>query len=202
MPSCVGSALSGDGHVLVTRDLTYDDPDPSHIRKVLSSTYRVTTPLKEWNQSLRVKGRTQYWPDSTLEPYSTWTISFKRQADGYIPACEHLFVTSDAQFLVLIGNNLPASGAAVQIYRCCEKVVEAPGKYDGPNAGVLVRNIPLHEIIPPPTRPELQMDFSPQWYSGGTWSLSSDNRTLDFRRDTGDLVQIDLATGKVRTKKL
>ena len=196
MPSCVGSATSASGSVLVTRDLSFDDPDSSHTRRITASVYRVTRPLDEPNRPLRVAGPDHYWPDPMMESFFTWSVSFTRKSSSYVPACQYLLVTDDAQFLIFVDDNV--SRAPLHIYRCCEHTANKPGPGFGPEPGILVREIPLGEIIPPPQQPTGYTDHTPQWYSEGTWSFTSDNRTLDFHRFRGDTVHIDLATGTVR----
>jgi hypothetical protein len=39
--ACVGATLSTNQHVLVINDLTLDDPDETHIRKVTGSTFHI-----------------------------------------------------------------------------------------------------------------------------------------------------------------
>jgi hypothetical protein len=107
-----------------------------------------------------------------------------------------VLVTNDAEFLVLLENS-PAR-IAMRIYRRREH----PGQPlidKAPDHGVLIRAVPLNEIQPAASSP-LQMTFTdhtPQWYSHGDWTFTTDNKTLVFRGKTFGTVHIDLATGAV-----
>jgi hypothetical protein len=191
LSACVGATLSANQHVLVINDLTFDDPDETHIRKVTGSTFHIVQQVNEPNSGLRMSGPDHYWPQWRLG--SLWSVPFSSyQSPGFV-ACPYVLVTDDAEFLILLENG--PSRTALRIYRRREH----PGQLridKGPDHGVLVRAISVDEIRPAPSSVlgRTWTDHTPQWYSGGDWIFSKDNRTLLFRMEKNSL-QIDLATG-------
>ena len=193
LSACVGATLSANQHVLVINDLMFDDPDETHIRKVTGSTFHIVQQVNEPNSGLRMSGPDHYWPQWSLG--SLWSVPFSsNQSPGFV-ACPYVLVTDDAEFLILLENG--PSRTALRIYRRREH----PGQLridKGPDHGVLVRAISVDEIRPAPSSVlgRTWTDHTPQWYSGGDWILSKDNRTLVFRMENNSL-RIDLATGLI-----
>jgi hypothetical protein len=193
LSACVGATLSANQHVLVINDLTFDNPDETHIRKVTGSTFHIVQQVNEPNSGLRMSGPDHYYPQWSLG--SLWSVSFSSyQSPGFV-ACPYVLVTDDAEFLILLENG--PSRTALRIYRRREHPGQ-PRVDKGPDHGVLVRAIPLDAIRPASSSvlESTWTDHTPQWYSAGELAFSNDNRTLVFRRETGAL-QIDLATGAV-----
>jgi hypothetical protein len=194
LSQCIGATLSADHHVLVINELTFNDPDETHVRKVTGSTFRVLEPVREPNAGLRMSGPNLYWPSGDLG--AGWGVRFSSSDSAWVPACPYVLVTNDAEFLILLESS--PSRIAMRIYRRREH----PGQPlidKAPDHGVLIRAVPLNEIQPAASSP-LQMTFTdhtPQWYSHGDWTFTTDNKTLVFRGKTFGTVHIDLATGAV-----
>jgi hypothetical protein len=191
MPACVAATLSANHHVLVTNDFTSDDPNETRVRKVTGSVFRVFQELKEPNAGTRITGPEKYWGFGPA-----WSVHFPSEGSPEIIACPYVFVTDDAEFLVLV-MNLP-SKTALRIYRRREH----PGQRivgTGPDTGVLVKAISLDEIIPPPSSALASVitDHTPQWYSSGEFTFLENNRTLVYRDKAIGSVRIDLATGTI-----
>lgn len=193
LPQCIGATLSADHHVLVINEMTFDDPDETHVRKVTGSTFHVLDQIREPNSGLRMSGPNLYWPSGELG--AGWSVRFSSSKSAGVPACPYVLVTNDAEFLILLENS-PAQ-IALRIYRRREH----PGQRlidKSPDHGVLIRTVPLSEIQPASS--PLQMtwtDHTPEWYSRGDWTFTADNRTLVFQGHTFGAIHIDLATGDV-----
>ena len=183
LPPCIRATLSANGNALVVNDLTFDDPDETHVRKIETSTFRVFRSYRDLNYGLRVNGPNKYWAD----PY--WEVVFTRDGNPPMIACPYALVTENAQYLVLVGTNFTST--ALSIYR-------RDDSSRVPNRGVLVRQVPSSDLFPEIKRPEISTDHTPQWFAGGTFSFSADERTLIFTMSDGKRLQISLLTGDVQ----
>ncbi len=73
MPPCIAATLSSNGNILVTNELTVDDPGPTHLQKVTRSTFQVFSryvPVKGVNDALNFDGPNAYWN------FRLWSIVF------------------------------------------------------------------------------------------------------------------------------
>jgi hypothetical protein len=188
------ASLSRNGHVLVTCEMTFDGNDETQPRKVTSSIFAVhTQPLREANDGLRVNGPNTYWDYQPL--LTTWSVHLPFAGSPGIVGCPYMLVTDDGEYLLLLQSY--ALKGAILLFRRRDHPGE-PRVDRSYNLGVLVREIPVDEVDPPPTTVlgRTMTDHTPQWYSHGTFSFSLDNRTLLYNKGSGS-VQIDLATGVV-----
>jgi hypothetical protein len=100
------------------------------------------------------------------------------------------------QFLILL--NLHATDSALTMYRRRDH----PGDpvREGPDHGVLIKNISLEEIWPSERFSKVQMvtDERAQWFAGGNFEFSPDSRTLLHRTRWGNTVCINLRNGSVQ----
>ena len=185
---CLRATLSPRGNALVLNDLTFNDPDESHARKIETSTYRIFRRYRDLNYRLRLEGPDQYW----AEPY--WQVTFTNSGTSPLNACSYTLVTGDVEYLVLIG--MDNDRTALSIYHP-DHAPRATGSV-GPPGGVLVRQVPLSDLAPEVTTPQTITDDTPQWFAGGTFSFSADERTLIYTTRTGKKLQISLLTGEVQ----
>lgn len=188
------AALSGNGQVLVTCEMTFDGNYETQGRKVTSSTFAVhTQPLREINGGLRLSGPNTYWDYQPL--LTTWSVHLPSPESPGIVGCPYMLVTDDAEYLLLLRSY--AINGAILLFRRRDHRGQPRAGRDY-NSGVLVREIPVDEIDPPPTTVlgRTMTDHTPQWYSHGTLSFSPDNRTLFYNKASRS-VRIDLATGVV-----
>ena len=194
MPRSPVAALSENGKVLVTCEMTFDGNDETQPRKITSSTFAVhTQPLREVNGGLRVNGPNTYWDYQPL--LTTWSVHLPSAESPGIVGCPYMLVTNDAEHLLLLQSY--ALKGAILLFRRRRDHPDQPRVDRSYNSGVLVREIPLDELISPPTTAlgRNMTDHTPQWYSLGTFSFSTDNRTLLYKGS--ESVRIDLATGVV-----
>lgn len=188
LPVCVAATLSANRNALVINDLTVEGPE-GFPQKVIGSVFRIFKQLEEPTAGLRITGPDTYWRSGPL-----WSVQFPNQETSSIIACPYVLVTDDAEFLVLVMDQ--PSSTALRIYRRREHLGQ-PRIERGPDNGVLIRAIPLDEIIPPPSSVLERgfTDHTPQWYSKGDFTFLADNRTLLYRDKVAGTVRIDLATG-------
>lgn len=137
-----------------------------------------------------------------MEPTSiTRTLSgasFKRGDQPQLLGCPYLLVTDDGEYIIFFGTYFQRG--AITIYRRRDHPGQPFGG-PGPDHGVLVREIPLAELWSPEQIPSIVTDHTPEWFAGGTFAFSLDNRTLIHKTRWGVTLQISLATGKVTGAK-
>ncbi len=195
LPPCVTATLSANGKILVVNEFLLDPPEtPNGGQRVQSSSFRVLSRYVDPNDGLRVDGPDAYWA------HPLWTVVFDGSDKRPPVACPYTLVTDDAEFLIFV-ENYGLYHTALRIYRRRDHPGQPLGG-TGPDHGVFVRDIPLSELWPAehfPTNP-IDMtitDHTPQWYAGGTFAFSADNRTLIHKTRWGNTVQVNLMTGVV-----
>jgi hypothetical protein len=125
-----------------------------------------------------------------------WSVVFASSEKAYTTACPYTLVTDDAEYLILFGRAFFGKDAALSIYRRRDHPGQPLGG-PGPDHGVLVRQVPLSDLWSPEHIPRMINDHTPLWFAGGTFTFSSDNRTLIHKTRWGKTLQISLETGEV-----
>ena len=186
---CVMATLSANGQILVVNELVFEEPETPETlaRRVRSSTFRVFRRYISINDGLRMDGPDTYWTDPL------WSVVFDDKPS--LEPCPYTLVTDDGEFLILVGGDI----TALRIYRRRDHPGQPLGG-SGPDHGVLVRAIRLSELWPAERIPDRRTDSTPQWYAGGTFAFSADNRTLIHKTRWGKTLQINLVTGAVTDK--
>jgi len=187
-PPCITATLSANNRILVVNDLTYDDPDATHARRPRTSTFRVIPRYIERNEGQRLNGPNTPWSGSL------WSVVFTSGGRTPLILCSYTLVTDDGEFLVLISDGFEP---ALSIYRRRDHP-GLPLGGPGPDHGVLIRQIPLHDLWPPEHIPVMITDHTPLWFASGTFAFSLDNRTLIYKTRWGKTLEISLETGHVR----
>jgi hypothetical protein len=185
---CIRATLSANSRILVLNELTYDDPDQTHPRYPQTSTFRVLSRYTDPNEGHRLNGPDAYWADAL------WSVVLTSRER--VIACQYALVTDDGEYLILVGRGY-LDGVALSIYRRRDHPGQPFGG-PGPDHGVLVRQIPLHDLWSREQIPQIITDHTPQWFASGTFSLSSDNRTLIHKTRWGKTLQISLASGEIK----
>ena len=185
---CITATLSANSRILVLNDLTYDDPDETHPRYPRTSTFRVFRREVEPNEGHRLNGPDAYWA------HALWSVVFTNRER--VIACPYALVTDDGEYLILVGIGY-LEGVALSIY-CRRDHPGQPLGGSGPDHGVLVREIPLHDLWPPEQIPDMITDGTPQWFASGTFSFTPDNRTLIHKTRWGQTLLISLVTGEIK----
>jgi hypothetical protein len=186
---CIVATLSPNGGILVVNELTYDDPDETHVRYFQTSTFRVLRRYVDINEGLRLNGPNAYWA------HPLWSVVFTRSGKPPLIGCPYTLVTDDGEYLILVGDFFQQT--ALSIYRRRDHPGQPFGG-PGPDHGVLVRQIPLSDLWPPERIPETMTDHTPQWFASGTFAFSPDNRTLIHKTRWGKSIAISLETGEIK----
>jgi hypothetical protein len=186
---CIRATLSANRNILVVNELTFDDPNETHARRIRGATFSVISRYTEINQGMRLNGPDSYWATPM------WSVVFRNGDRGPVVGCPYTLVTDDGEFLVLAGNGFFGSDA-LSIYRR-QNHPGQPIVVNGPDRGALVRQVPLSELWPAEHIPHSITDHTPQWFAEGSFAFSADNRTLIHKTQWGQTFLIDLATGKV-----
>jgi hypothetical protein len=188
-PPCVRATLSASRNILVLSDFTTEKEGAEE--KVKTSTLRILRRHDEINTATRLDGPDTYWTWSV----PLWSVDFTWTMPGFI-TCPYTLVTDDGEYLILFHNRFDFH-TALSIYRRCDHPGQPRGG-TGPDHGILIRDLPLSEIWAEHMPLETMItDHTPQWYAGGTFAFSPDNKTLIHKTTWSQTVRIDLATGKI-----
>jgi hypothetical protein len=150
------------------------------------------------NAYQRLAGPATYWGGEA------WGVvldaDFMHNSQGQCPLP---LITDDGEFLILvhIGPTFSGGAAVLQIYRRRDHLGD-PIR-EGPDHGVFIKEIALKEIWTPDkvaANPEIWTDHTPEWFAGGTFEFSSDDRQLIHKTRWGNTVRINLADGSLSDK--
>jgi len=149
------------------------------------------------NEHQRLSAPATYWAGQS------WSIVLDAGNMHNAPApCPLPLITDDGEFLILVHVGAAYSGAApvLQIYR-----KRHPGDPlgEGQDRGLFIGEIPLNKIWAPDRVAAVAgiwTDHSPEWFSGGTFEFSSDNRQLIHKTRWGNTVRINLANASTSDK--
>ena len=188
MLPCMSSTQSADSKVLVTSTLSFDDPDETRPRTIVSSVYRVYRRYTDLNEGLRLNGPNAYWAD----PF--WKVEFHRDAKSFAVPCSYVLVPNSGEYLVFVG--LGPAGNALTIYH------HRPHDPSlGPlvsQQGQLVREITQADLWPSDPRDVIWTDHTPQWFASGAFAFSPDEKKLTYQDKRGRKLEVDLPTGELR----
>lgn len=112
-------------------------------------------------------------------------------------------ISDDGEFLIIVhvGPTFSGDAAVLRIYRRRDHLGD-PIR-EGPDHGVFIKEITLSKVWPPnglAAIPLMWTDHTPEWFSGGTFDFSSDNRQLIHKTRWGNTVHINLADGSLADK--
>jgi len=185
---CLSSTQSADGKVLVTSTLSFDDPDETHPRTVVSSVYQVYRRYTDPNEGLRLNGPNAYWAD----PF--WKVEFRRNSKSFAVTCSYILVPDDGEYLVFVGSSPLENAFTIYHHRSHDPSL-------GPlvsQQGKLVREIKRAELWPSDPADNAWTDHTPQWFAGGVFAFSSDEKRFIYQDKSGRKLEIDLRTGELR----
>jgi hypothetical protein len=166
---------------MVVVQQTFDNPEPSTVRRVLRSTYVILRSEPFTNSRDKFQTSASFWS------------AFGWQVTPRGEASQRLFlplISNDGQTLILV-----AVGVAMKVG---DQEVMRIYKQQG-NTAKLVRTLRLSEVW---THEEIEangvfgeMGEEPMWYSEGSLEFSPDSRELLYRSRWNDRVRIKLANG-------
>ncbi|HEY6764641.1 MAG TPA: hypothetical protein VI386_07710 [Candidatus Sulfotelmatobacter sp.] len=189
LPPCVKAASSNNGNFLIITDVQIG---PSHgagaeVQQVALQVFSKETFI---NEKDRLTSSVTYWSN-----WLQWSVTLDSQNSHPVPGCPLPLITDDGEFLVIVNLNNP--DGVLSIYR--RRDHRGDPVREGPDHGVLIREVALKEIWPADKFPKVQIvtDHTPQWFAGGTFQFSPDSRALIHRTRWGTTVSINLPDGSV-----
>ena len=187
LPPCVKAASSNNGNFLVITDSQLE-PGRGDIARVQGVSLQVFPKETFINAKDRITSPATYWTN-----WARWSVVLDSSNSHPVPGCPLSLITDDGEFLIVLN----VSESAMRVYRRRDHPGD-PMK-EGPDRGVLIKDIPLREIWPPDKFVGLQIatDETPQWFAGGTFEFSSDCRLLIHKTRWGNTVRINLPDGSV-----
>lgn len=193
---CLKAAASNNGNFLVVSDLQIE-PGPGNTGKVRQVTFQIFPKENFINAKDRTTSPSVFWGD-----WLQWSVVLDGgQKTNMQFTCPLPLISDDGEFLVLLRTGPTfGSDAAIRIYRRRDHTGD-PVK-EGPDHGVLIREIPINEIWPKEKLEESSSwnDHTPEWFAGGTFEFSSDFRQLIHTTRWGTIVHVDLPAGSVSLK--
>lgn len=190
---CVKAVTSSYGKFLVLTDAEMEQGQYRAKRVTLNILYK--EPFANSRDSF--KAAADYWIEA-----SWWNVILTPKDGEAFSGCPVSLITDDSEFLIIL-NVSSNPRTALRIYRRRDHPDQLMGG-KGPDHGVLVRDISLKEIWPDNKFREISnaliTDSTPQWFAGGSFEFSKDNRTLIHKTRWGDVVTINLPDGTVAEK--
>lgn len=177
-PPVVRASISKNGRFLVVTEWEFENPN-DQIRRIKRTTYTVMEIESFINNKDRLNAPVPFWSERwhvTLDTWNFWPM-----------------ISDDGHSLILIGVTFPFGNQSVlKIYRaknCCEtelvrdyKIADLWSKERVDSAG---------------GKYHVFTDASPQWFSGGTFTFSEDGKSLIYRNQWNEVLQIKLADGAI-----
>jgi hypothetical protein len=188
---CIRAVLSSHGKILVVDELAFSNQNESHARRPMKSTFKISKQYIEPNEGLRLNGAARYWADPL------WSVELTDSDQD--PICPYMLVTDDGEYLVLVGDGL-SHNTALSIYRRRDHPGQPFGG-SGPDHGILIKHIPLSDLLPSQSIPDGIFDSSPEWFASGTFTFTANDRVLTYKTQWGRTVQINLESGKVAIRR-
>jgi hypothetical protein len=192
---CVKAVSSKNGNFLVLTDVQLD-PRLGGVQGVSLLVYQKENFI---NQKDRLTVPARYWTDG-----QRWSVVLEADRKHNEPhPCPLPLVTDDGEFLVLlhVGPTISADAGVLQIYRRRDHTGD-PIR-EGPDHGVFIKEIGLNRIWTPDklaANVGAWNDETPQWFAGGIFEFSSNNRQLIHITRWGKTVRINLADGSLADK--
>ncbi len=175
----IRASSSSNGKFLVIAEYQYENPAET-IRRINKIIYHVDQREDFINDQFTTLAA--YWSDS-----GSWNVHLdwpKGVMGGLLP-----YISDDGEILVFISVTPPFSGIEIlKIYR-----------KDG-NQGAMLKAYQLKDIWTPAemnSHADLISNGRPLWFTGGSFSFSSDNQQFIHKTPWGKIIRINLQDGSV-----
>jgi hypothetical protein len=191
LPPCVKAVSSNNRNFLVISDVQLE-PEHENGARVRQVSLQVFPKEEFISPQDRITASATYWTN-----WPRWSVVLDSHDTLRVPACPLSLITDDGEFLILVNEQ---ADFALRIYR--RRDYPGDPVREGPDHGVLIKDIGLREIWPADKFPKVQIvtDETPQWFAGGTFEFSPDCRLLIHRTRWGNTVLINLRDGSVSRK--
>ena len=194
---CVKAVSSNNGSFLAISEVRLE-PELGKTARVQQVSLQVFPKENFINAKDRLTSPAIYWTN-----WVQWSVVLDSSNEHPVPACPLSLISDDGESLILLNIHAAGStGSALRIYR--RRDHHGDPVREGPDHGVLIKDITLGEIWPPDksANVEIVTDETPQWFAGGTFEFSPDCRVLVHKTRWGNTVRINLQDGSVsRTGK-
>ena len=195
---CIKASSSRNGNFLVLMNMQLDPPQSNEAvvtRKIRQFSFELFPKENFINPKDRLTAPGTYFSAGS---WAQWGVVLDPQITTDWPFtsfCPLPLVTDDGEFLILLAQAPASSGDAgvLRIYRWDSMSKEIPGH------GRLIREIHLKKFYIPIETP-CCTDESPEWFAGGSFNFSADDRQLIYKSQYGDTFRITLSDGSVSSK--
>jgi hypothetical protein len=198
-PPCVKAVSSSNGNFIVVSDFQLGPAGPEYGgAKTVQRVSLLVFPRENFiNAKGGVTSTAIFWTD-----FLRWSVIIEPSGTRPIPGCPFPLITDDGEFLIVLSESAIDFGdPALRIYRRRDHPGEprpvGEPRPEGPDHGIVVKDISLNEIWPPGHLPRLVSDETPQWFDGGTFEFSPDCRMLIHKTRWGNTVNINLPDGSI-----
>lgn len=188
---CPRATMSSNGQFLVLSEVV--KPGSENNTETQSVSFQVFPRETFINAKDKLSTPATYWTN-----WARWTIVVRqlhRTQECLVP-----LISDDGEFLLLLHTGfISVNDHVLEIYRWDH---EARTGTSSTNQGVFVKGLSLKELWPTSELPSGGMvwtDESPQWFAGGSFVFSSDERQLIHKTRWGGSVRINLTDGAVST---
>ncbi len=193
---CLKAAASDNGKYLVVSDVQIEH-GPGNTGKIRQVTFEAFPKENFINAKDRTTSSSVFWKD-----WLQWRVVLDAgQKTNMFFTCPLPLISDDGEFLVLLRTGpIFANFSSIRIYRRRDHTGD-PVR-EGPDYGVLIKEIPLDQIWPKEKLREITSwdDHPPQWFAGGEFKFSSDSRQLIHKTRWGNIVRVNLLDGSVSQK--
>lgn len=190
---CPRATMSSNGQFLV---LTGVKMKPGSEKEAQSLSFQVFPKERFINAKDNLSTPATYWTN-----WARWTIVVRPERLHSTQGCPVPLISDDGEFLLLLHTGfISANDHVLEIYRWDH---EARKGISSTNQGVFVKGLSLKELWPTSelaSRGTVWTDESPQWFAGGSFIFSSDERQLIHKTRWGNSVRINLTDGSVSTE--
>jgi hypothetical protein len=189
---CPKAVSSSKGNFLVLSNIQVK-PGPDGTLKIERFSLQVFPKENFIHVSDKTTRAATFWED-----WPQWDVALDANA---ILKCPVPLITDNGQFLILlrIGPIFSGDEGVLQIYRWDHRYDPEIGRT--PHHGVLVRDIDLKELWSPEkvaaNAGTTWTDETPEWFDGGIFEFSSDNKQLIHKTRWGNTTRITLEDGSV-----
>jgi hypothetical protein len=196
--SCIKAASSRNGGFLVLMNMQLDAPqnnDPGPARRIRQVSFEMFPKVDFTNAKDKLTAPGEYFSDGSWVQWGV-QLDLRNSRDWpFASSCALPLVTDDGEFLVLLAQSpaLSADMAVLRIYRRDRTNKKIPSD------GQIISEIPL-KTFHIPLEPNCCDDETPEWFAGGSFDFSSDDRQLIYKSQYGNSVRITLDDGSVSRK--
>ena len=189
---CPKATMSSNGQFLVLTDVVMKQGSENNI-EAQSVSFQVFPRERFINAKDNLSTPATYWAS-----WARWTIIVSPEQLHGTQGCLIPLISDDGEFVVLLHTGfISANDHVLEIYRWDHAARKGT---TSTNQGVFVKGLSLKEFWSTSelaSRGTVWTDESLQWFAGGSFTFSSDERQLIHKTRRGNSVRINLTDGSV-----